>query len=267
MRKKSKRRKRRKSCKPFRRISRKRRRMSGGAPPVPLAPGDWSHSEGGEIVNGVLGMIPTSSHHAYFKHARELQGGDLWRMRVGGGGRSACVGFAAEGYDIERDGETYKSIAVVSLFDGSTIVRSDISRDGQQHYHDDHLKDNIPNIPNDVALRINKDGNVPQIQFNDDDVWHNFVPGGVALKAGPWFPFIQLYDDDTTVGAHSVGRPKPTKSAGKTGPNKDAKTAKTAKAAPPASSNAQKTRANGRSKSVAPSRPKIVKSPKIANTP
>ena len=38
--------------------------------------------------------------------------------------------------------------------------------------------------------------NVPQIQFNDDDVWHDFAPGRVALKAGPWFPHVVLWSTD-----------------------------------------------------------------------
>ena len=57
---------------------------------------------------------------------------------------------------------------------------------------------------------------MPQIQFNDDSVWHDFAPeGGTALKAGPWFPFLQLYGD-VRLSDHCVHRPRPTKSAGKT---------------------------------------------------
>jgi hypothetical protein len=64
-------------------------------------------------------------------------------------------------------------------------------------------------------LTITKDGNVPEIQFNDDNVWQNFAPDWVALKAGPWFPFLQLLTGDS-VSDHCVHRPKPTKSASKT---------------------------------------------------
>ena len=66
-----------------------------------------------------------------------------------------------------------------------------------------------------MALRITKDGNVPQIQFNDDAVWHDFTPDRAAMKAGPWFPYLELYVGDR-LSDHCVHRPKPTKSAGKT---------------------------------------------------
>ena len=246
-------RKRRKSCKPFRRVSRKRRKMSGGAQPVPLAPEDWRYSEGGEIVNGVLGQSPTS-RGVYFKHPQELQGGDVWSMRVTEGG-GALVGFANEGLDVERWGETYQNTAWVELGDGTTVINSGISPDGEDHYHEDHLKDHIPETePYDLALRINKDGNLPQIQFYNDCAWHDFAPGRAALSEGPYFPFLQLSHGDK-LSSHSIVRPKATKSAGKAG--KEAMAAKAAgagasSASRPASSNARKTRAQGRSKSAIP---------------
>jgi hypothetical protein len=105
----------------------------------------------------------------------------------------------------------------VYLGSGSTAIHSDISQDGQQHDHWGHLKDYTPKtLPYDVALRINKDGNVPQIQFNDDAVWHNFAPDRVALKAGPWFPYLELFNARDRLSDHCVHRPRPTKSAGKT---------------------------------------------------
>ena len=59
-----------------------------------------------------------------------------------------------------------------------------------------------------------KDGNLPQIQFNDDSVWHDFAPeGGTALKAGLWFPFLCLNGPDL-LSNHRVDRPRATKSAG-----------------------------------------------------
>ena len=46
--------------------------------------------------------------------------------------------------------------------------------------------------------------NLPQIQFNDDSVWHDFAPeGGTALKVGPWFPYLELKEDDL-VSDHRV---------------------------------------------------------------
>ena len=103
----------------------------------------------------------------------------------------------------------------MSLDNGTTDIGSGISRDGQDHFHIDHLEDHIPETkPYDVAVRITKDGNLPQIQFNDDSVWHDFAPeGGTALKAGLWFPYLWLTGDDL-LSDHRVDRPRATKSAG-----------------------------------------------------
>ena len=96
------------------------------------------------------------------------------------------VGIAAEGYDVERDGETWESIAIVDPSNGTTVIFPDISKDGEQHVHPCLLKDHIPEtLPYDLALRINKDGNMPQLRSNEDGEWHDFVPeGGTGLKAG-----------------------------------------------------------------------------------
>ena len=169
--------------------------MSGSSPPVDvLAPEGWAHDGRGEVSEGK----PQSKggvEAALFMHSRELQAGDVLRTQVEGGG--AWVGFAAESYDAEKHWETNKSTAWVSLSDGATDINSGISRDGEQHLHPNHLKDYIPKtLPYDLALRINKDGNVPQIQFNDDTVWHDFAPDRAAVKARPVFPFLRLFDGD-----------------------------------------------------------------------
>jgi hypothetical protein len=66
-----------------------------------------------------------------------------------------------------------------------------------------------------MALRVDHD--VPQVQFNEDGVWHDFAPdqgaGRKALKAGPWFPFLVLWEG-AVLSEHRVDRPKATKSAG-----------------------------------------------------
>ena len=162
-----------------------------GSPPVDvLAPEGWAHDGRGEISEG---KPQSKGGLARFRHSRELQAHDVLRTKVVKVGGGACVGFAAESYDVEKNRETANSTAVVRLYNCMTRIQSDISQDGQQHYHPDHLKDYIPKtLPYDVALRINKDGNVPQIQFNDDAVWHDFTPDRAALKAGPWFPFLWL---------------------------------------------------------------------------
>ena len=187
--------------------------MLGSSPPVDvLAPEGWAHNEGGEIFEG---NPRSKGGYARFKHSRELQAQDVLRTKVVEGGE-ASVGFATENYDVEKHWETAESTAWVKLLNGTTRIGSDISRDGEEHVHPGHLKDYIPKtLPYDLALRINKDGNVPQIQFNDDAVWHDFAPDRVALKAGPWFPFVQLHSDSDRLSDFCVHRPRPTKSAGK----------------------------------------------------
>ena len=179
---------------------------------APLDTAGWAHNEDGEIVNGQTRS--PKGVFALLKHAQELQGGDVWRMRVGGGG-SAYVGFATEQFNVETCGEMNESTACVALNDGGAYINAAISKDGEQHYHDFHLRDHIPKtLPYDVALRILKDGNLPQIQFNDDSVWHDFSPeGGAALKTGPWFPYLGL-GGGGLLSDHRVDRPRATKSAG-----------------------------------------------------
>ena len=198
--------------------------MLGSSPPPvdALDSEGWAHNDNGEIAEGKpqgkggLAVLST----APFKHSRELQAQDVLRTKVVEVGGNALVGFAAESYDVEKHLETIKSTAGVNLSDGTTVINSEISRDGQPHVHHDHLKDYIPKtLPFDAALRINKDGNVPQIQFNDDAVWHDFAPDRAAVKAGPWFPCLSLFNASGRSGrlsGHCVHRPKPTKSAGKT---------------------------------------------------
>ena len=180
-----------------------------------LDPAGWACSEDGEIKNEEPQCKEDEDDGAYFKHSQSLEAEDVLRMKVVAGG-GASVGIAAEGYDVERHVETAKSIAEVELNGGMTLIRSVITQDREDHIHPDHLTEHIPKtLPFNLALRISKDGNVPQIQFNDDAVWHDFAPDRAAVKAGPWFPFLRLFNGDR-LSDHCVHRPKPTKSAGKT---------------------------------------------------
>ena len=135
-------------------------------------------------------------------------------MRVEAGAE-AFVGFATEQYNVEKHNETHKSTAGVFLLNGLTVINSGISQDGQAHRHPDHLRPHIPEAPFDLAVRCDAVSNVPQIQFNDDDVWHDFAPGRAALKAGPWFPLLLLDSAAVRLTDHSVHRPRAVKSAGK----------------------------------------------------
>jgi hypothetical protein len=110
--------------------------------------------------------------------------------------------------------ETYKSTAEVYLEHGSTFIYPDISEDGEQHVHHCLLKDLLPKtLPYDLALRINKDGNMPQLRFNEDGEWHDFSPeGGTGLKAGPWFPYLWLWPGaGAAVGEDDESAPPPQK--------------------------------------------------------
>jgi hypothetical protein len=188
--------------------------MSGAALGLgALPPAGWACGEKGEIKNGEP-QCKEEEAFAFFKHSQSLEPEDVLRMKVLAGG-DAMVGIAGEGYDVERHGETRKSTAVVVVYHGTTIIRPDISEDGEEHHHPSLLKDYIPKtLPYDLALRVNKDGNMPQLRFNEDGQWHDFAPeGGTGLKAGPWFPYLCLGRDDR-LSDHRVNRPRPVKGAG-----------------------------------------------------
>jgi hypothetical protein len=122
--------------------------MSGAASLGALPPAGWACSEKGEIKNGEPQRKENDDDagggyavpHALFKHSQSLEGGDVWMMKVVAGG-GAIVGIAGEGYDAERHGESYESIAYVNLFSGTTGIYPDISEDGQNHVHHRLLKD------------------------------------------------------------------------------------------------------------------------------
>ena len=159
-----------------------------------LAVNGWEFSDEGKIVNGK----PRSTEgKAHFKHSQPLKEGDIWRMRVDKG-RNVMVGFAGKQFDVKKHSETWLNTAHVYLLSGTTVIKSELSFDRLRHYNINELGNLIPDdtSPLDLALRITKDGNVPQIQFNDDDVWHDFDPDRHALKAGPWFPYLMLTEWD-----------------------------------------------------------------------
>jgi hypothetical protein len=172
----------------------------------------WAKGEDGEVVEG---RPHCEAGYAFFKHNQAFRPGDVWRMKVEGG-RRAGAGFAGEAYDPTRHYETEDSTACVHLGDGSTYIYSGLSLDEEQHDHYDYLGPHVPSSPPfEMALRVDHD--VPQVQFNEDGVWHDFAPGQgegrTALKAGPWFPYLFLRGGDL-VSDHRVGRSKATKSAG-----------------------------------------------------
>jgi hypothetical protein len=122
------------------------------------------------------------------------------------------VGFATEKYDVELYRETEDNTAWYYLGGGTTAIETSASSDGEYHHYSKHF----PPLPSGaVSLQI-IEGNIPQIQFNDDGVWHDFAPDGAVLKAGSWFPYLYL-DGTVSLGDHSItqARKKPTKSAQK----------------------------------------------------
>ena len=131
----------------------------------------WAKSEDGEAVEGRLQL--SEGAEACFKHNQALRPGDVWRMKVEGG-EGACPGFAGEAYDPARNDATYNSTACVYLIDGTTCICPGLSLDEEDHFHDGHLGPHVPSSsPFEVALRVDHDGNVPQVQFNEDGVWHD----------------------------------------------------------------------------------------------
>ena len=87
-----------------------------GAPLGALPPAGWACSEEGEIKNGEPQCKDDAEERAHFKHSQSLEAEDVLRTKVVAGG-GAWVGIAAEGYDVERSGETFKSTAEVDLDD------------------------------------------------------------------------------------------------------------------------------------------------------
>ena len=162
-----------------------------------LDPEGWVTKEG-EVVEGVPQCNAGSlDGYACFKHSQPLKAEDVLRLKVELG-EFSYVGFAGRQYDPKEDAQV--DTAAVFLGDGTTCIRPEISQDGEEHYHRGHLEDHIPKaLPYDLALRCDKDGNVPKIQFNDDGVWHDFAPleGRAGLKAGPWFPYLLLSEGDS----------------------------------------------------------------------
>ena len=191
----------------------------GGNDPTPGGGEDdaWKHCVGGEVVEGRPQWRSGVKRKAYFKNKKPLRGGDVWRMRLDNF-VYAVVGFAGEEYEPASHSMVHAShLCELFLFDGKTVIHSGISLNGEDHVHHGHVK--IPkSAPCDLALRCDPDGNVPQVQFDEDGVWHDFAPEGrTALKAGPWFPYLMLNEEDR-LSDHRVSCPKPTKSAGNKAP-------------------------------------------------
>lgn len=189
----------------------------------------WAHSPTGFLKNGQP-MCTEGPGFAFFKHSQALHPGDSWTIRCSGW-KKAMVGFAGDGYDPERNAETSAMIACVKLGDGSSTIMGGLSLDGEQKQSKPSKETPglVPHIRKvnvspvyAVTLRCDPDGNVPQIQFNEDKVWHDFVPEGrAALKDGPWYPLLALVCGDAMkmegfdcVSDFRVDRAKPTKSAG-----------------------------------------------------
>ena len=82
-----------------------------GASSGGLGPAGWKCDEDGEMKNEEQ-WCKDDAQIAHFKHSQSLEAEDVWRMKVVAGG-NAISGIAAEGYDVERHGETSKSTAVL----------------------------------------------------------------------------------------------------------------------------------------------------------
>ena len=188
-------------------------REGGGETPADngLEPTGWKFSADGELKDDQ--PRAKSLNPAYFKHDGPLAGGDVWRVRVEVA-RDAMVGFSGAQFDAERHVETRGATAWVHLDSGTTSIFYGLSRDTLHHYNLSHLAPLIPKPPYNLAMRCEAVTNVPQVQFNDDALWHDFVPRRSALKGEEWFPYLVLYSADDRLSDHRVHRPRATKSAG-----------------------------------------------------
>ena len=153
---------------------------------------DAGHFEGQFFGRAAMPGDGDDERAACFKHPQALRAEDVVRLKIREG-NDAYVGFAGHLFDPKRDSGSFTSKAWVYLGGGTVLICSNISQDREEHYHPLHFSDHIPEKkPYDVALRCDRHGNVPQIQFNDDGVWHDFTSGKgrVGLEAGPWFPYV-----------------------------------------------------------------------------
>jgi hypothetical protein len=181
----------------------------------PLDPAGWVNDGSGLVVNNVIQRSPAlEPGYTHFKHEHPLCAGDILSMYVEEG-HAGYVGFAGQSYNPKRAAETCTDTARLRLGRGTAGIFKDLSADNREKWSVSHLASHIPKTaPYDLALRCEAVSNVPQIQFNDDDVWHDFAPDRAALKAGPWFPLVGM-DAYVHLSDHRVHRPRPTKSAGK----------------------------------------------------
>ena len=82
--------------------------MFGAASLGGLDPAGWKCDKKGEIKNGEP-QCKDDAYTADFKHSQSLDAEYVLRMKVVAGG-NAIVGIAAEGYDVERDGEMWRAL-------------------------------------------------------------------------------------------------------------------------------------------------------------
>ena len=173
--------------------------LSGVASLVPLDAIGWQHNAEGTVVDGVAQCRCTGSGRCFFKHSQAIGPGDVLKMRVEAGKvrLASIVGLAGKKLDIQRPMETWGRTALVNMRNGTTVIHAGLSSDRQYHGHYCQLQNHVPTAPFDLALRCDTAGNVPQIQFNEDGVWHHFAPEKrIALKAGPWFLYLELHEGD-----------------------------------------------------------------------
>ena len=154
----------------------------------------WAHDGTGEVLlGGQLKAAPPSTM-SYFKHQHALNAGDILKMHVNSVQLAASIGFAGQAYDPSRHADTCRSTSWVSLGNGNAYIMAALGKEGVFRSHVSQLHPYASRgALNDVSLRCDPKGNVPQIQFNEDGVWHDWIKDRAALKAGPWFPYLQMY--------------------------------------------------------------------------
>jgi len=183
---------------------------------IPLTADRWTRCVYGRFEYGC--PAPSNERQASFKHVTPIPSGAEWKMRVENG-VGAWVGFATHKYNVANRATTYESTVRVDLTSGLVYIFSDITESGKNYQYSrplvNHLRKHMPYASYNLSLRCEKGTNIPQIQFNNNNMWHNFAPGECALKAEPLFPYLMLRGT-ACLSEHQIAVPKPTKSAQKT---------------------------------------------------
>ena len=168
---------------------------------------DFNYKEG-KIINGYFQTIWNDCN---FKYKDPIKFGNIWEIEVKKGSKS-WIGFVDENFDINSNDNLYafsnlKNVMWVRLCDGTGVVGKNTNISNITHYSYSNLKNLIPTSESYlVSVRINKELNIPQINFSKDknyqnNTWYDFIDNNYTkksfkLKNKSFYPFIKVWDGD-----------------------------------------------------------------------